>query len=146
MAVTLPKCAVLTCTIEADPRWYATDVNGRTVMICDGHNPRPKPDEVAVCPPGPSVHELAERIVGGDSVLREDVKDVARALLAETARAKAQEAELAELRDIVDLVRDADIAALPPELLEVRQRWFAEGYAEEVAEAEAAQASRLEQP
>lgn len=119
----LPKCAVLTCTNEADPRWYAMDVNSRFVMICDGHDPRPKPDEVAVCPPSPSAHELAERIVSGASALRMDVEDVARALLAETARAKVLEAELAELRDLADLVRDADIAALPPELLEVRLRW-----------------------
>ena len=149
MAVTLPKCAVLTCSNDADPRWYATDVNGRAVMICDGHVPPPRPDEVAVRPPDLPVHDLAARIVDGFSPTRLDVVDVASALLAEAARTKAQEAELVELRDIVDLVRDADIAALPPELLAVRQRWFAESYAKEVAEAEAAaiaQAPRLEHP
>lgn len=42
----LPKCAVLTCVNKADPRWYAKDVNGRVVMICDGHDPGPSPTEV----------------------------------------------------------------------------------------------------
>jgi hypothetical protein len=119
----LPKCAVLTCTNEADPRWYARDANGRGVMICDGHEPTPKPDEVAVCPPDPSALELAERIVNGFSASRDDVERVARALLTKVVRAKAQEAELAELCDLADLVRDADISALPPELLEVQLRW-----------------------
>jgi hypothetical protein len=137
MTLSLPKCAVLTCTNEADPRWYATDVNGRAVMICDGHDPRPQPDEVTVCPPDPSAHELAERLVNGFSASREEVVHVARALLTEAARAKEQEAELAELRDLADLVRDADIISLPPELLAVRQRWIADRCAKEHAEAEA---------
>lgn len=40
--------------------------------------------------------------------------------------------ELDELRDLADLVRDADIGALPSELLAVRKRWYAEGHAREV--------------
>jgi hypothetical protein len=142
MTLTLPKCAVLTCDNDADPRWYAADVNGRAVMICDGHVPPPRPDEVAARPRDLSAHELAARIVDGFSPTRLDVVDVARALLAEAARAKVQEAELAELRDIVDLVRDADIAALPPELLAVRQGWIAESYAKKVAKAEATAAAQ----
>lgn len=46
----MEKCAVLTCTNTADPRWYACDVNGRAVMICDGHDPMPSVSEVAVRP------------------------------------------------------------------------------------------------
>lgn len=42
----LPQCGVLTCTNEADPRWYAYNLSGRLVMICDGHDPRPTPSEV----------------------------------------------------------------------------------------------------
>jgi hypothetical protein len=62
-------------------------------------------------------------------------------LLAELARRLldrlALKDELDELRDLADIVRDADICALPPELLAVRQRWYAESHAEEVADAEA---------
>jgi hypothetical protein len=134
MTLTLPKCAVLTCTNEADPRWYARDVNGRCVMICDGHEPTPRPTEVAVCPPDPSAQELAEDIVNGSSAARCEVERIAHALLAESARAKVQETELAELRDLADLVRDADISALPPELRAVRQRWIADRYAMEMTE------------
>jgi hypothetical protein len=144
MTLTLPKCAVLTCTNDADPRWYARDVNNRSIMICDGHVPPPRPDEVAVCPPDPSAHELAERIYDGLGASHEEINRVAYALLIESARAKAQEAELAELRDLADIVRDADIIALPPELLAVRQRWIAECHAKELAEAEAAIAEKWE--
>lgn len=42
------------------------------------------------------------------------------------ARVVELEAELAEIREIADLVDDADIATLPPELLAVKQRWIAE--------------------
>lgn len=44
----LPKCALLTCPHEADPRWWACDVNDHPVMICDGHFREPKPSEVMV--------------------------------------------------------------------------------------------------
>ena len=72
------------------------------------------------------------RIVGnGYTPTPGEVERVAHALLAD-------QAELAELRDIADLVSDADISALPPELLAVKQRWLAERHAKEVAEAEAA--------
>jgi hypothetical protein len=50
------------------------------------------------------------------------------------ARVSELEGELAELRDLADLVNDADISALPPELLAVRQRWIADRHAKEVAE------------
>jgi hypothetical protein len=50
------------------------------------------------------------------------------------ARVMELEDELTDLRDLADLVRDADISALPPEILEVRQRWLAENHAKEVAE------------
>lgn len=57
----LPKCAVLTCLNEADPRWFAHDANGCAVMICDGHESAPRADEVAIDPP-----DLAERIERND--------------------------------------------------------------------------------
>lgn len=135
--MTLPQCAVLTCTNTADPRWLARDVNGRAVMICDGHEPPPKADEVAPCPPDPSARDLAERVVhNGYSATFGEVERVAHALLAEVSCTRAQAAELAELRDLADLVSDADISTLPPELLAVRQHWLAARHAKEVAEAE----------
>lgn len=122
----LPKCAVLVCLNEADPRWFARDVNGRAVMICDGHDPTPPAAEVCVCPPDPSAKDLATRIIrNGYSPTPDEVERVAHALLAE-------QKELAELRDLADLVNDADISALPPELLAVKQRWLAERHAKEV--------------
>lgn len=125
--VTLPKCAVLTCENTADPRFYAHDVHGRAVMICDGHEPVPPPSEVAIGAPDPSAHELAERVVrDGYAATPDQVTLIASALIVEAD-------ELAELRDLADLVRDADISALPPELLAVRQRWIAESCAEEAA-------------
>lgn len=127
----IPQCAVLICTNEADPRWFARDVNDQPVMICDGHDPMPKPSEVAIRPPDPTAVDLAARIAhNGYSPTPGEVERVARALLTE-------QEELAELRDIADLVSDADISALPPELLAVRQRWIAERHAKEVAEVEA---------
>jgi hypothetical protein len=148
----MTKCAVLTCTNEADPRWFARDVNDRAVAICDGHEPMPRPDEVAVRPPDPSAHDLAARIVcNGYSPTAAEVERVAHALIVETtrvivetARVKECEEELAELRDLADLVSDADISALPPELLAVRQRWIADRYAKEVAKVEAAIAEAWE--
>ena len=133
--MTLPECAVLTCTNKADPRWFARDVNDHPVMICDGHVPMPKPSEVAIRPPDPTALDLAARIVrNGYSPTPGEVERVAHALLAD-------QEELAELRDIAALVSDADICALPPELLAVKQRWLAERHAKEVAEAEAALAA-----
>lgn len=84
-----------------------------------------------------------------DTAVRSDadaqmIAELARRLLdhggkafAQEARTKELEEELAELRDLADLVADADITALPPELVAMRQRWYAEGYIKEVAEAEA---------
>lgn len=46
------------------------------------------------------------------------------------ARAKALEPELADLRDLADLVSDADISALPPELRAARQRWIAKKHSD----------------
>jgi len=134
-AFKLAKCAVLTCPNEADPRWFARDVNDHPVMICDGHVPMPKPSEVAVRPPDPTALDLAARIVrNGYAPRPSEVERVAHALLAE-------QEELSELRDIADLVSDADISALPPELLAVKQRWLAARHAKEVAEAETALAA-----
>lgn len=42
--------------------------------------------------------------------------------------APALDEELSELQDLADLVSDADIAALPPELQKVRERWYAEAF------------------
>lgn len=124
----LPQCAVLTCPNVADPRWYARDVNNRAVMICDGHDPTPSANEVACCPPDPSVQDLAARIICNDySPTSGEVTCIAAALVAD-------QEELAELRDLADLVNDADISALPPELLAVKQRWLAQRLAKEVAE------------
>lgn len=135
----LPKCAVLICPNEADPRWYARDVNNHPVMICDGHDPTPQPSEVAIRLPDPTAKDLADRIVcNGYSPTPAEVERVAHALVA------AHE-ELDELRDLADLVNDADIAALPPELLAVRQRWIAERHAKEIAEIEAAITMQWEQ-
>jgi hypothetical protein len=44
--MTLPKCAVLACPNTADPRWFARDMSGRAVMICDGHETPLLPGEV----------------------------------------------------------------------------------------------------
>lgn len=59
-------------------------------------------------------------------------------LLAELARRLLDRLELKDelddLRDLADLVRDADICALPPELLAVRKRWYAEDHARELRE------------
>lgn len=130
--IKLPKCAVLTCANEADPRCYARDVNDHPVMICDGHEPMPKSSEVAVRLPDPTAKDLADRIVrNGYSPTPAEVERVAHALLAE-------QEELSALRDLADLVRDADISALPPELLAVKQCWLAE----ESAEIEAAIAAQ----
>lgn len=136
--MTLPQCAVLTCTNTADPRYYARDVNDRPVMICDGHDPTPRADEVAVCPPDPPALDLATRIVrNGYSPTPGEVTRLAAALVAD-------QEELSELRDLADLVNDADISALPPELLAVKQRWLAERHTKEVAEVEAAIAETWE--
>lgn len=53
----LPKCAVLTCTNEADPRWFA-----HGVMICDGHDPKPQAKEVSVQPPANILEMQAELV------------------------------------------------------------------------------------
>jgi len=125
----LPKCAVLTCTNEADPRFYVWDVNGAAVMICDGHNPMPKVNEVAARPPDPSPSDLAARVVrNGYSPTPAEVQRIAQALVDD-------QEELAELRDLADLVSDADISALPPELLKVKQRWIAGSHVKAVDEA-----------
>jgi len=134
-AFKLAKCAVLTCPNEADPRWFARDVNDHPVMICDGHVPMPKPAEVAARPLDPAALDLAARIVrNGYSPTPSEVERVSHALLDE-------QEELAELRDIAGLVSDADINALPLELLVVRQRWLAARHAKEVAEAAVALAA-----
>ena len=141
----IPQCAVLTCTNVADPRWFARDVNGRAVMICDGHDPTPQANAVASASPDPDVHDLAERIVRhGYSATAAEVARIAFALIVDAANAKERDAELVELRDLADLVSDADISALPPELLAVRQRWIADRYAKEVAKVEAAIAAAWE--
>ena len=101
---TLPQCAVLTCTNTADPRWLARDVNGRHVMICDGHLLTPQANEVALCPPDPSAQALAERIVHNRySPTSDEVARLAQALL--TALAE-HAAELAKLRNRADLVNE----------------------------------------
>jgi DNA repair protein RadA/Sms len=119
METPLPKCAVLICPNEADPRWYARDVNDQPVMICDGHVPMPKPSEVTSRPSDLTVLDLAARIThNGYSPTPREVERLAHAL-------RATQVELAELRDVADLVRDADISRLSPELLAVKQRWLA---------------------
>ena len=50
--------------LTADPRWPATDVNNRGVMICDGHDPFPMPAEMRICPPDPSALEIAQGMAG----------------------------------------------------------------------------------
>lgn len=70
-----------------------------------------------------------------DTAVRSDgdawvLRDLAQRLL---DRLELKE-ELDDLRDLADLVRDADIAALPPELLEVRKRWYAEDHVRELRE------------
>lgn len=117
----LPQCAVRTCTHEADPRWFARDVNGHAVMICDGHDPTPPADEVTPAAPDPSVYDLAERIVRhGYSATAAEVERIAYALIVEAAR------------------------ALPPELLTDRQLWVAKLYAAQVTKTEAAIAAAWE--
>lgn len=97
---------------------------------------------------GPPRSELVDgalaRQILRDTAVRSDgdawlLSELARRLLdrvgkdaAIEAHAKELEDELAELRDLADLVSDADISALPPELLAVRQRWIAERHAKEV--------------
>lgn len=141
MKTTLPECAVLTCSNTADPRWFAYDVNGLLVMICDGHVLLPKPSEVTARLPDPTVLDLATRIVRNSgnsySPTPGEIDRVAYALLAD-------QEELAELRDLADLVNDADISTLPPELLAVRQRWLAKRHDQEVAEDQARHAELWE--
>lgn len=104
----LPQCAVLTCTNTADPRWLARDVNGRHVMICDGHLLPPQANEVTPCPPDPSAQALAERIVHHNyTPTFDEVARLAQALLTSLAK---HAVELAELRT----------SALPPEPLAVK--------------------------
>lgn len=50
------------------------------------------------------------------------------------AEIESGKARLAELQGLADLVSDADIGALPPELVAVRQRWIAADHARGVAE------------
>jgi hypothetical protein len=90
MSRTLPKCAVLTCTNTADPRWYVSDVKGYSVMICDGHAGIPRPEEVAPRPTDLSTKEIAERIVRGDYVNFDEEERVARELI-ELSNARARE-------------------------------------------------------
>jgi len=104
----LPPCAVRTCTNTADPRWLARDVNGRHVMICDGHLLPPQANEVAPGPPDPSAQALAERIVHNRyAPTSAEVARLAQALLTSLAK---HAVELAELRT----------SALPPEPLAVK--------------------------
>lgn len=139
----LPQCAVRTCTHEADPRWFARDVNGRAVMICDGHDPTPPASEVTPAAPDPGVYDLAERIVRhGYSASAAEVERIAYALIVEAADAKARDTELGELRDLAFAIH-ADIG-LSPEQLEVKQRLIADRYAKQVAKAEAAIAEAWE--
>jgi len=90
---------------------------------------------------------LARRILVGTAVRSDGdallLAELARRLLDRPAAANAErvkqlEDELSELRDLADLVDDADIGALPPELVAVKQRWFADRHARAVAEAEGA--------
>ncbi len=59
-----PPCGVIGCPNRADPRWYAADANNELVMICDGHDPPPRPEQVKPKPvpkPDPITDfELAE--------------------------------------------------------------------------------------
>lgn len=48
-------CAVIDCMNTADPRWYARDINNQSVMICDGHDPHPLPEQV-----NPRIPTMAE--------------------------------------------------------------------------------------
>jgi hypothetical protein len=91
--MTLPQCAVLSCINTADPRWFARDAKGRAVMICDGHDPMPRADEVAPAAPDPGVHDLAERgahdlaesvVRHGYSPTASEVERIAHALIVET--------------------------------------------------------------
>jgi hypothetical protein len=72
---------------------------------------------------------LARQIIR-DTAIRSDgdarlLAELARRLLSHAGRGDALKEELAELQDLADLVRDADISKLPPELVAVRQRWVA---------------------
>jgi len=71
---------------------------------------------------------LARQIIR-DTAIRSDgdarlLVELARRLLDHTGKGETLKAELADLRDLADLVRDADISKLPPELVTVRQRWL----------------------
>ena len=129
----LPQCAVLPCTNTADPRWFARDVNGYRVMICDGHLLPPQANEVASCPPETSAQDIAARVVrNGYSPTPGEVERIAQELLAEVSLAKEHAAELSELRDLAKLVNDANLSELPPELRAVQQRWREARYNKEV--------------
>lgn len=67
------------------------------------------------------IHDTAIRSDGDARLLAE----LARRLLDHVGKGAALKEELADLRDLADLVRDADISKLPPELVAVRQRWAA---------------------
>lgn len=131
----LRQCAVLTCTNTADPRWFARDVNGRAVMICDGHLLPPQANEVANGPPDPSAQDLAERVVhNGYAPTFGEVERIAQGLLASLAK---HTADLSELRDLADLANAALNAATLSELRAVKQSWREARYAKEVVALEA---------
>lgn len=80
---------------------------------------------------------LARQVIR-DTAIRSDgdarlLAELAGRLL-EHAGKKEHVKELAKLRDLADLVSDADISALPPELRAVRQQWLADRHAKEVTE------------
>lgn len=125
--MTFPPCAVLACTNTADPRWTARDLNGRGVMICDGHDPFPTAAEVRPRPPDPSALEIAERVVReGYAPSSSEITHVSMALIGAVAAGN-------ELRELAFAIH-ADIE-LSPELREAKQRLIADRYEKLVTKA-----------
>lgn len=137
--MTLPKCAVLTCPITADPRWFARDTDDHPVMICDGHAQMPKPSEVAKRPSDLTARDLALRIVRSDySPTPREVECVARALLGTCDK----EQLLADLA-----LADATNATLQTERRQIEERVarIAAGFGNGLAQPIAANLTMIEQ-
>lgn len=119
-----------------------SDCDPPVVAISTGHGSRcPRCGQVdeGGGPPRSALPDgvLARRVLR-DTAVRSDGDARLLAVLAQRLLDRLElKDEMDELRDLADLVRDADLVALPPELQAVRLRWYADSYAEEVAEVEA---------
>jgi hypothetical protein len=94
------QCSVCGCLNMADPRWWAHDVSGRSLPICDGHEGTPCVAEsltACTCPP---VTDLAyvEHVMAAEGRAEHATIDarITAAILAERARIAAAILETAQ--------------------------------------------------